>query len=70
MLIFVNLVIFRSPRKQNTLFHFKDTLDKKIRSNITYRYACSNCKITYHGKTYRHPFTGVAEHMSISNFVE
>ena len=28
---------------------------------------CSNCKVTYYGKTYRHFFTRAAEHMGISN---
>ena len=28
---------------------------------------CSNCKVTFYGKTYRHFFTRAAEHMGISN---
>ena len=28
---------------------------------------CSNCKVTYCGKTYHHFFTSPAEHMGISN---
>ena len=28
---------------------------------------CSNCKVTYYGKTYRHFFTRAAEHVGISN---
>ena len=28
---------------------------------------CSNCKVTYYGKTYRHIFTRAAEHIGISN---
>ena len=28
---------------------------------------CSNCKVTYYGKTCRHFFTRAAEHMGISN---
>ena len=60
-------VIFQSPCKLRTLFRFKDTLDKKLRSNIVYRYTCSNCNVTYYGKTYRHFFTRAAEHMGISN---
>ena len=43
-------VVFQSPCKLHSLFHFKDTLDKKIRSDLVYPYACSN--ITYYGKTY------------------
>ena len=28
---------------------------------------CSNCKVTYYGKTYHHFFTRAAEYMAISN---
>ena len=44
-------VIFQSPCKLNSLFHYKDSIQKKIRSDIVYRYMCSNCKVTYYGKT-------------------
>ena len=58
---------FCKPCKVNLLFRYKDSLQKKIRSDIVYRYMCSNCKVTYYGKTYRHFFTRAAEHMDISN---
>ena len=60
-------IIFRSKCRLNTLFRFKDPLEKKIRSGIIYRYTCSNCKVTYYGKTFRHFYTRAAEHMGISN---
>ena len=60
-------VIFQSPCNLNSLFRYKDSLQKKIRSDIAYRYMCSNCKVTYYDKTYRHFFTRAAEHMGISN---
>ena len=63
-------VVFQSPCKLRSLFHFKDTLDKKIRSDLVYRYTCSNCNVTYYGKTYQHFFTRAAEHMGISNLTE
>ena len=47
-------VFFQSPSKLNLLFRYKDSLQKKIRSDIIYRYMCSNCKVTYYGKSYRH----------------
>ena len=50
-------VVFLSPCKLCTLFRFKDTLDKKIRSDLVYRCWCSSCNATYYGKTYRHFFT-------------
>ena len=38
--------IFRSKRTLNTLFGFKYSLEKTIRSGIIYRYTCSNYKVT------------------------
>ena len=50
---FYNLnVIFQSPCKLDTLFKFKGSLDIKIRSDLIYCYTCSNCNVTYYGKTY------------------
>ena len=60
-------VLFQSSYKLHTLFRFKDSLNKKIRSHLVYRYSCSSCNATYYGKTYRHFFTRAAEHMGISN---
>ena len=60
-------IIFRSKCRLNTLFRFKDSLEKKIHSGIIYRYTCSNCKVNYYGKTFRHFYTKAAEHMGISN---
>ena len=61
--------VFQSPYKLCTLFRFKDTLDKKIRSDLVYRYLCSSCNATYYDKTYRHFFTRAAEHTGISNLI-
>ena len=40
-------ITFRSKCRLKTLFYFKDSLEKKIRSSIIYRYRCSNCNVTY-----------------------
>ena len=61
-------IIFRSKCRPNTLIRFKDSLEKKIRSGIIYRYTCSNCTVTYYRKTFRHFYTRAAEHIGISNF--
>ena len=45
----------------------KDSLQKKICSDVVHRYMCSNCKVTYYGKIYHHFFTRAAEHVGISN---
>ena len=60
-------VIFQSPCKLNSLFHYKDSLQKKICSDIVYRCMCSNYKVIYYGKTYCHFFTRAVEHMGLSN---
>ena len=44
-------VISRSKWRLNTSFRFKDSLEKKICSGINHWYSCSNCKVTYYGKT-------------------
>ena len=56
-------IIFRSKFRLNTLFRFKDPLEKENRSGIIYRYTCSNCKVAYYWKTFRHFYTRAAEHM-------
>ena len=57
-------MIFRSKCRLNTLFQFRDSLEKKIRSGIIYR------KVIYYGKNLRHFYTRMAEHMGISNLTE
>ena len=58
---------FRSKCRLNALFHFKDSLEKKIRSGIIYCYSCSNWNVTSYEKTFRHFYSRAAEHMGISN---
>ena len=60
-------VVFQSSCKLNSLFKYKDSLQKKIRFCNVCRYMCSNCKVTYYGKIYCHFFTRAAEHMGIYN---
>ena len=47
-------VIFRSKCNFNTLFSFKESLEKKIHSGLIHRCRRSNCKVTYYRKTFRH----------------
>ena len=63
-------VIFQSLCKLSSLFRYKDSVKKEIRSDIVYRYTCSNCKATHYGKAYRHFFTRAEEHKGISNLTE
>ena len=63
-------LIFRSKCRLNTLFRFKDSFKKKISSGIIYHYTCSNLKVTFDWKTFRHFYTREAEHMGIFNLTE
>ena len=47
----LKVIFFQSPCKLNSLFRYKDSLHKNIRSDIVYRYMRSNSKVTYYGKT-------------------
>ena len=60
-------IIFRSKCRLNTLFPFKYLPEKKIRSEIIYRYRSSNYNVTYYGKSFCHFNTRAPEHMGISN---
>ena len=63
-------VLFRSKCRLNTLFQFKDPLEKKNCSGIIYRCTCSSCKVTYFGKAFHHFhhfYNRAAEHMGISS---
>ena len=60
-------VIFKSKSRLNSMFRFKDSLEKKVRCGIIYCYRCSNFKVTNYGKTFCHFYNGAAEHMGISN---
>ena len=59
--------VFPSQHNLNTLFWFKDILNKKICSFRVYRYTCRNCNVTYYGKTYCHFFSRAVKHMGASS---
>ena len=60
-------VIFQSPSKLNSLLRYKDSLQKKIHSDIVYRCMCSNCQVTSYCKSQRQFFPRATEHMGIFN---
>ena len=60
-------VVLRSTCRLGNLFKLKDSLEKKILSEIVYRYTCSNCKVTYYEKTFWHLFTSVWTHENIES---
>ena len=59
-------VVFSSNKKLRSFFSFKDKIPKHLRSLVLYRFKCSDCNITYIGKTYRHFQVHFSEHLGIS----
>ena len=57
----------RSKKLFSVYFQLFLISDVNFRSVIICRCTCSNCKVTYYGKTFRHFYTRVGEHMGISN---
>ena len=56
--------------KLKMIFRSKCRLNKKVHSGIICRYRCSKCNVNYYGKTFRHFYTRVVEHLGISNLTE
>ena len=59
-------VIFSSNKKLRIFFSFKDKIPEYLRSLVLYRFKCSDCNITYIGKTCRHFQVRFSEHLRIS----
>ena len=59
--------VFRSTCRLFHMLRSKDFLEKKILSGMVYRYMCSNCKVTYYGKTFQSFFTRASQHARISS---
>ena len=58
-------IIFKSPSKIVSHFHFKDVLPKKLFSGIAYSFECNSCNAICHGKTKLYFYVRAAEHMGI-----
>ena len=59
-------VAFRSTRRLNNCFSFKDRLPKSLLSGLVYKFKCSDCNVTYYGKTKRR----ISEHLGLSPLTE
>ena len=60
-------IVSKNPLKISSFFHLKSKTSVLLRSNIIYKYTCSNCKLeSYIGSTTRPLKTRVCEHMGIS----
>ena len=58
-------VVFRSGRRIEHFFPFKDRIPKNVCSHVVYKYSCSGCQACYIGKTSRHLFFRSREHFGI-----
>ena len=47
-------VIFQSKNRLSNLFRFKGSIPKELRSNLVYKFLCSNFNIIYYGDTEPH----------------
>ena len=47
-------IILESTNRLSSLFCFKDVIAKELQSHIVYKFSCSNCSVTYYGKTEGH----------------
>ena len=59
-------VTFSSNKKLRNFFSFKDKIPTNLKSLVLYKFKCSDCKITYIGKTSRHFQIRYSEHLGIS----
>ena len=63
----VNLkVVLRTKNRLSSKFTFKDKISKELCSFFCYKFQCSSCNATYHGKTKRHFKVRVSEQMGVS----
>ena len=62
------MIIFRSQRRLNTMFRYKDMIPLPMQSYIIYRYKCGTCNSSYVGKTARHCHVRWCEHLKIQPF--
>ena len=59
-------VVFRSTRRLSNCFSFKDKIPTFLCSGLVYKFSCSDCNVTYYGKTKRHFKVRMSEHLGIS----
>ena len=59
-------VIFSNRHTISSMFPFKDTVPRKLRSNVVYKYTCGMCNSIYIGETTRHFYTRCMEHQGYS----
>ena len=59
-------IAFQSKTRLSSLFKFKESIPKYLRSHLIYKFSCSCCNATYYGETERHLFVRASEHLGIT----
>ena len=59
-------IILKLTKRFSSIFRFKNVIPKELLSHLVYKCLCSNCNVTYYGKTERHLNVRSSEHISIS----
>ena len=63
-------VIFQSKNRWSSFFKLKDSIPFYLHSHLIYKFQCSNCNVTYYGKSERHLKVRAGEHISTSPLTE
>ena len=59
-------IAFQSKTRSSSLFKFKESITKYLRSHLIYKFSGSCCNATYYGETERHLFVRASEHLGIT----
>ncbi len=60
-------IVLKPSLRLSIFFPFKDKIPHELRSLVVYKFSCSNCNITYVGKSKRHLKTRACEHAGLSD---
>ena len=59
-------IAFQSKTRLCSLFKFKESIPKYLRSHFIHKFSCSCCNATYYGETEGHLFVRTLEHLGIT----
>ena len=59
-------IAFQSKTCLSSLFKFKESIPKYLRSHLIYKFSCSCCNATYYDETERQRFVRASEHLGIT----
>ena len=59
-------IAFQAKTRLSSLFKFKESIPKSLRSHLIYKFLCSYCNATYYCENERHLFLRASEHLGIT----